>query len=285
LRSSDGIMAIFGAPIALEHHALRACLAALDIQGETQHLAAEVQRRDGVALGLRVGLNSGQVIAGEIGSGPLGYTAIGEQVGMAQRMESVAPPGGVVLSESTVRLVEDATVLAEREMVHIKGADEAVPARRLLGVAPQHELTGSSQAALVGRELEINTIAGLLDRSTIGRGCVVCVAGPAGIGKTRLAGEAVRLAKSLGVEVFSTSCESHAADIAFHAVACARFTSPTLTLLGWRGDTPTRTAPGRTTKTATTVACPRRTSGESAAGAPAPATRTTVRATRRWTVS
>jgi adenylate cyclase len=86
-------MAVFGAPVALEDHAFRACLAALDIQNETHRLAAEIQRRDGVVLKLRIGLNSGQVIAGEIGSGPMGYTAIGEHVGMAQRMESVAPPG------------------------------------------------------------------------------------------------------------------------------------------------------------------------------------------------
>ena len=92
--TGDGIMAMFGAPRALEDYAFRACLAALDIQNETRRLAAEIRRRDGIALQLRVGLNSGQVIAGEIGSGPLGYTAVGEQVGLAQRMESVAPPGG-----------------------------------------------------------------------------------------------------------------------------------------------------------------------------------------------
>jgi class 3 adenylate cyclase len=85
--TGDGIMAVFGAPVALEDHAFRACLAAL-----------EIQRSDGGALQLRVGLNSGEVVAGEIGSGPGSYTAIGEQVGMAQRMESVAPPGGVMLS-------------------------------------------------------------------------------------------------------------------------------------------------------------------------------------------
>jgi class 3 adenylate cyclase len=91
--TGDGVMAIFGAPIALEDHAFRACLAALAIQEETNRLAAEVARRDGVALRLRVGLNSGRVIAGQIGSGSLGYAAIGEQVGFAQRMESVATPG------------------------------------------------------------------------------------------------------------------------------------------------------------------------------------------------
>ena len=101
-------------------------------------LAAEVQDRDGVDLQLRVGLNSGQVIAGEIGSGALGYTAIGEQVGMAQRMESVAPPGGVMLSASTARLVDGAAALGEPELVRIKGAEEPVPARRLLGMGEQH---------------------------------------------------------------------------------------------------------------------------------------------------
>ena len=91
--TGDGIMAVFGAPSALEDHAVRACLASLGIQDETAQLATEVKGRDGIDLQLRVGLNSGQVIAGEIGSGPFGYTAIGEQVGFAQRMESVAPPG------------------------------------------------------------------------------------------------------------------------------------------------------------------------------------------------
>ena len=132
--TGDGIMAVFGAPVALEDHALRACMAALDIQQQTGQLATEVEARDGVDLQLRVGLNSGQVIAGEIGSGALGYTAVGEQVGMAQRMESVAPAGAVMLSESTARLIEGAAVIGELELVQIKGADEPVLVRRLLGV-------------------------------------------------------------------------------------------------------------------------------------------------------
>ena len=84
--TGDGIMAVFGAPVALEDHAIRACLAALGVQDETTRLAAEVKDGDGMDLRLRVGLNSGQVIAGDIGSRGLGYTTIGEQVGMAQRM-------------------------------------------------------------------------------------------------------------------------------------------------------------------------------------------------------
>ncbi|GBE64214.1 cyclase [Mycobacterium sp. MFM001] len=217
--TGDGIMAVFGAPAALEDHAVRACLAALDIQAATAKLAAEVEAHDGIALRLRVGLNSGQVIAGEIGSGALGYTAIGEQVGMAQRMESIAPPGGVMLSQSTAGLVEGAAVLGEEELVHIKGADDAVPARRLQGMAPHGRRTGLSASTLVGRELELGTLAAVLDRSIGGQGSVVGVVGPAGIGKTRLAAEGVHLAQRRGVEVFSTFCESHATDVPFHAVA------------------------------------------------------------------
>jgi len=215
--TGDGIMAVFGAPAALEDHALRACLAALGIQQEVVRLAVEVERRDSLKLQLRVGLNSGQVIAGEIGSGALGYTAVGEQVGIAQRMESVAPPGGVMLSASTARLVDDATLLGEPEMVRIKGAPAAVPARRLLGMAAQR--AGRSGSTLVGRDWELATLATLLDRSAGGRGSVVGVAGPPGIGKTRLAGEAIQLATSRGVEVFSTFCEAHATDVPFRVVA------------------------------------------------------------------
>ena len=217
--TGDGIMAVFGAPAALEDHALRACLVALGIQEEVKRLAAEVERRDGVDLQLRIGLNSGQVIAGEIGSGSLGYTSVGVQVGMAQRMESAAPPGGVMLSESSARLVERAAVLGEPEMVHIKGADNPVPARRLLGVASQPGETGRFDTTLVGRQWEMNTITGMLDRVGAGQGCVVCVGGAAGIGKSRLVHETAAIARGRGVEVFSTFCESHAGDISFHVVA------------------------------------------------------------------
>jgi class 3 adenylate cyclase len=157
--TGDGVMAVFGAPAALEDHAVRACLAALAIQEETNQLAAEVQRRDGVALRVRVGLNSGRVIAGQIGSGSMGYAAIGEQMGMAQRMESVAPPGGVMLSASTARLVDGAAALGEPEMVHIKGADEPLMARRLVAMGAQPAQMALPGTTLVGREWELNTVA------------------------------------------------------------------------------------------------------------------------------
>jgi len=216
--TGDGVMALFGAPIALEDHAFRACLAALAIQEEANRLAAEVARRDGVDLRVRVGLNSGRVIAGAIGSGSLGYAVIGEQVGLAQRMESAAPPGGVMLSESTARLVEHKVILAEPERVDIKGADTPVPARRLMAISPRDGLVGRAEASLVGRRWEMAAIDALVDRTIGGRGGVVNGVGAPGIGKSRVAREAAALAAGRGVEVVWAFCESHASDIPFHAV-------------------------------------------------------------------
>ena len=217
--TGDGIMALFGAPVALEDHAFRACLAALDIQEQIAQLADEVQRRDGVELRLRIGVNSGRVIAGEIGSGPTGYTAVGEQVVLAQRMESVAPPGGVMLGESTARLVEHATVLGEPESVHVKGIEEPLPARRLLRAAAERGRIGRREPTLVGRTWELNTLAGILDQAISGAGCVAGVVGPPGIGKSRIAREAVTLASGRGVGVVTVSCESHTREVPFHVVA------------------------------------------------------------------
>ncbi len=216
--TGDGLMALFGAPVALEDHAIRACLAALAVQEEANRLAADVQRRDGVALQLRVGLNSGQVVAGEIGSGVAGYAAIGEQVGLAQRMESVAPPGGVMLSESTAHLVEHAAVLADTELVSIKGKDEPVPARRLVAIGLRDGLIGRAEARLVGRRWEMAAIDAMVDRAIGGHGAVVNVVGPPGIGKSRTAREAAAAAAGRGVEVVWAFCESHASEVPFHAV-------------------------------------------------------------------
>ncbi len=216
--TGDGIMAVFGAPVALEDHAVLACLAGLAIQEEAKQLAVDVQDRDGVDLWLRVGLNSGQVIAGEIGSGSYGYTTIGEQVGMAQRMESVAPPGGVMLSASTARLVERVAALGELELVRIKGADEPVPAHRLVGMR-QDRIVRRAEPELVGRRWELSAVKGMLDRAIDGHGAVVGVVGSPGIGKSRVVREVSTIAFARGVEVFTTFCESHTSQISFHAVA------------------------------------------------------------------
>jgi class 3 adenylate cyclase len=217
--TGDGIMAVFGAPVALEDHAVRGCLAALDIQKETRQWAAEVENRHGVDLQVRVGLNSGEVVAGAIGPDLFGYAAIGEQVGMAQRMESVSPPGGVMLSASTARLAEGIAALGEPEMVRIKGAEEPVPAQRLLGMREPARAARRAESSLVGRNWEMSAVEGLLDRAIDGRGAVVTVVGSPGIGKSRLVREVAALARSRNVEVFATFCESHATDVPFGVVA------------------------------------------------------------------
>ncbi|HEV7855118.1 MAG TPA: adenylate/guanylate cyclase domain-containing protein, partial [Mycobacterium sp.] len=218
-QTGDGVMALFGAPVALEDHAFRACLAALAIQDEAGRLAAEVARHDGVALQLRVGLNSGRVIAGDTGSGSLGYAATGEAIGYARRMESAARPGEVLLSESTARLVEHAATLAEPEWVRIKGTDEPVQARRLLATGQRRDGAGRAEARLIGRGWEMAVLDAIVERAINARGGVVNVVGPAGIGKSRSARETAALAASRGVEVNWAFCESHASDIPFQAVA------------------------------------------------------------------
>jgi class 3 adenylate cyclase len=216
--NGDGVMALFGAPVALEDHAFRACLAALDIQEEASNLAVEVARRDGVTLQLRVGLNSGRVIAGDIGCGSPSYAATGETVGLAQRMEAVAPPRGVMLSESTARLVENSVMLGEPERVRIKGADEPLLARRLMAIGARRARLARTEASLVGRHWEMVALEGILDRTIGGRGGVVNVVGPPGVGKSRIARETAALAAGRGVGVVWTFCESHACEIPFHGV-------------------------------------------------------------------
>jgi adenylate cyclase len=214
--TGDGLMALFGAPVALEDHALRACISALEIHSVTKELAAEVLRRDGVALQIRVGLNSGDVIAGEIGSGPGRYTAIGHPVGMAQRMEAAAPTGGVLCSLSTARLVEGATRLGSVEDIAIKGADVPVPARQLLAVESDRMVLGRNEGLMLGRDAELNW---LRDVSEANYGCLVGIVGAPGVGKSRLISEFAATAAASDTEVVLARCEAHTISIAFRALS------------------------------------------------------------------
>jgi hypothetical protein len=134
-------------------------------------------------------------------------------------MESVAPPGEVMLSASTARLVRGVATIGEPELVQIKGADAPVPARRLLGMAEAHRGALHAESTLVGRRWEMAAVEGLLDRITEGHGAVVCVVGSPGIGKSRLVREVSALAGGRGVDVFTVFCESHTNQVHFHAVA------------------------------------------------------------------
>jgi class 3 adenylate cyclase len=217
--TGDGIMALFGAPIALEDHAIRACVAALEIQKEAVTLADEVKRRDGMDIALRVGLNSGDVVFGQIGSSTASYTAFGTHVGMAQRMESVAPPGGVMISESTARLVEHIAVLDDPSLVNIKNAPGPVSARRLRGMLASRAVVGRRESTLVGRDDDIEAVTRIVNETIGGNGRVVGLIGPAGIGKSRFCRELVKIAQSSGMATFSTSCESHTSEVPFGVVS------------------------------------------------------------------
>jgi adenylate cyclase len=123
-----------------------------------------------------------------------------------------------MLSESTARLVENAVLLGEPELVHIKGADAPIGVCRLLAIA-DHLRRRRSESSLVGRAWELNTVTAILEEAIDGVGCVVTIVGPAGIGKSRLVREAAAFAAGRGVAVFTSYCESHASDIPFHVVA------------------------------------------------------------------
>ena len=214
--TGDGLMALFGAPAALEDHALRACISALEIQAVANELAAEILHRDAIALQIRIGLNSGEVIAGEIGSGPGRYTAVGHPVGMAQRMEAAAPAGGVLCSLSTARLVEDATRLGCVNDVAIKGADEPVPARRLLAVESDRMVVGRNEGLMLGRDAELAWLRNTFDDNRDG---LVGIVGAPGLGKSRLIAEFAAIAARQGAEVVVARCESHTSTLPFRALS------------------------------------------------------------------
>ncbi|MEB4212080.1 AAA family ATPase [Mycobacterium sp. 94-17] len=214
--TGDGLMALFGAPVALEDHALRACIAALEIQSVANDLATEVRRRDGIDLHLRIGLNSGEVIAGEIGSGPGRYTVVGHPVGMAQRMEAAAPAGGVLCSQSTARLVEYATRLGSVEEIHVKGAAAPVPGQRLLAVETERMVLGRNEGLMLGRDAELSQLLEAVDTPTAG---VVGVVGAPGLGKSRLIAEFTAVAANQGADIVVARCEAHTSMLAFGALS------------------------------------------------------------------
>lgn len=214
--TGDGLMALFGAPVALEDHALRACIAALELQVVAKDLAAEILASDDIDLKIRVGLNSGEVIAGEIGSGPGRYTAVGHAVGLAQRMESAAPPDGVLCSEFTARLVGRTARLGPLAAVQIKGSDDPVLARQLLGVQSDRIVLGRNDGELIGRDEEFQRLTTLFHTE---RPVTVGVIGEAGLGKTRLVAHFTDHAEAYGARIVVARCEAHMAGVGFRVLA------------------------------------------------------------------
>src|SRR5882724_9746654 len=133
----DGIMALFGAPLAHEDHAARACYAALAMQEAMRHYSAEVRCTPGVEAQIRVGLNSGEVVVRAISNDlHMDYSAIGETTHLAARMEQLAPPGTICLTAATLRLVEGFMRVNARGPVPVKGRAEPVEVFELVGAGP-----------------------------------------------------------------------------------------------------------------------------------------------------
>ena len=201
--TGDGIMALFGAPIAHEDHAVRACRAALELHAAMAPLAASFADT-GRELAVRVGVNSGEVIVGEIGdSERMAYTAFGHAVGIAQRMESVAPPGATALSAATARLVAGALDFRPLGDFVVKGSDTPQPVFQLVGHSRGRQFAtedGGPQglSSLVGRDRELAALEAALDRALDGDGQVVGIVGEPGVGKSRLVHDVTRAAASAG---------------------------------------------------------------------------------------
>src|SRR5262245_55259747 len=192
----DGIMALFGAPIAHEDHALRACYAALAMQAAMRAYTDEVRRSRGLELRMRVGLNAGEVVVRAIGNDlQMDYSAVGETTVLAARMEQTATPGTIRLSAPTLRLVEGLIQVTALGPVPVKGLEEPIEVFELVGASA---IRGRLQARaargltrFVGRQQELMALQQALERAGVGHGQVVAVVGEAGVGKSRLVYEFV----------------------------------------------------------------------------------------------
>jgi class 3 adenylate cyclase/tetratricopeptide (TPR) repeat protein len=199
----DGIMALFGAPIAHEDHAVRACYAALRMQESVNRYAEEAWRAHGVTVQIRVGLNSGEVVVRAIGNDlHMDYTAVGETTHLAARMEQAARPGTVLIAPATLDLVEGFIAAKPLGPVPVKGRSEPVevyelsgigPARTRLQAAARHGLT-----RFVGRDAEIEVLRRSLEQAGAGHGQAVAIVGEAGVGKSRLTWEFRRSPRTHG---------------------------------------------------------------------------------------
>ena len=192
--AGDGIMALFGAPLAHEDHAVRACYAALDMQAAIRRYAEKVRHTHGVELQIRVGLNSGEVVVRAIRSDlRMDYTAVGQTAHLAARMEQLATPGTVRLTVDTLRLAEGYFEVRSLGLVPVKGLEQPINIYELIGARPRrarfHAATARGLTQFVGRENELEVLNQALARAAAGRGQVIAIVGEAGVGKSRLVWE------------------------------------------------------------------------------------------------
>jgi class 3 adenylate cyclase/tetratricopeptide (TPR) repeat protein len=189
----DGIQALFGAPLAYEDHAIRACYAALRMQESIKKYAEEIRRTEGFPLQIRVGLNSGEVLVRSLGSElHMNYSAHGETVHLAARMEQMAIPGTVLISSRTYHLTEGYVVTQPLGPMLVKGLAAPVLTYELLGAVAVSRLQALATRGLtrfVGRENEMDQLRQALDRAQAGHGQVLAIVGEPGVGKSRLINE------------------------------------------------------------------------------------------------
>jgi class 3 adenylate cyclase/tetratricopeptide (TPR) repeat protein len=193
----DGIMALFGVPLAQEDHALRACCAALRIQEAIGHYSDQTLRRYGVPIQVRVGVNSGEVVVRSIGSDlGMDYTAVGETTHLAGRLEQMAKPGTIVCGPATLHLAEGFLRYRSLGPIPIRGLAHPVTIAEVTGIEPGHirfhVAVARGLSPFVGRRDEHAAIVRALERAAQGRGQILLLVGEAGIGKSRLCWEALR---------------------------------------------------------------------------------------------
>jgi class 3 adenylate cyclase/tetratricopeptide (TPR) repeat protein len=193
----DGVMALFGAPLAHEDHGVRACYAALRMQEGIARYASEIQRTHGVPVQIRIGLNAGEVVVRSIGNDlRMDYTAVGQTTHLAARMEQMARPGSILITQAMLRLVEDYVAVKPLGAVTVKGLTRPAEVYELIGPgAARTRLEAAARRGLsrfVGRDPEMGRLRQALDLAAGGHGQIVGVVGEAGIGKSRLYYEFVR---------------------------------------------------------------------------------------------
>lgn len=220
--TGDGLLAVFGAPLAHEDHAQRACRAVLQLQRDVQALAEEVAERDGVTFAIRCGMNSGEVVVGEIGDDVhMDFVPIGITTSLGKRIESLAPEGSAAMSASTAALVEGDFVLHELGEFEVKGAPDRQRVFELVGPRPEHRsrLTALAEARglspFVGRDTESAVLQGALDRALAGDGQAIGILGDAGVGKSRLVHEFTATCAARGAIVTRTACVAHGREVPF----------------------------------------------------------------------